>query len=213
MNKINIYLVDDHSLFREGLRFLLSKIEMVNNVYEAENGAVFLDGLAGKSVDLVLMDIEMPVIGGVEATIKALEADPSLKIIALSMYSEESYYYSMLEAGAVGFLLKNSSFKEVKTAISDVMAGRTYFSAEIIQALKNHISCKNPETGNSLITPREMDVLCGICKGWSNEEIAERLFISRRTVEKHRENLLQKTNSKNTASLIIFAFKNQIISF
>ncbi len=104
-----------------------------------------------------------------EATIKALEADPSLKIIALSMYSEESYYYSMLEAGAVGFLLKNSSFKEVKTAISDVMAA-DYFSAEIIQALKNHISCKKPETGNSLLHPGKWIFCAAYDQGWSNEE-------------------------------------------
>ena len=207
MRKINVYLVDDHSLFREGLRFLLSNLDFVDEVYEAENGKQFIDGLKGRQVDVALLDIEMPEMNGMEAAHKALGINPELKIIALSMYSDESYYSSMIEAGANGFLLKNSNFSEVKKAIIDICEGRNYFSIEILQSIVNRINKKSTKPENNELTEREIDVLYQICKGRSNPEIAEVLSISKRTVDKHRENLLQKTNSRNTANLVVFAIK------
>ncbi len=207
MKKINIYLVDDHSLFREGLRFLLSNLDFVNEVYEAENGKQFIDEMKGRQVDMVLLDIEMPEMNGMDAASKALEINPDLKIIALSMYSDESYYSCMIEAGANGFLLKNSNFPEVKKAILDVWEGRNYFSIEILQSIVGRANKKTTKAGNNDLTEREMEVLCQICKGRSNPEIADILSISKRTVDKHRENLLQKTHSKNTANLVVFAIK------
>ncbi|MCG6190466.1 response regulator transcription factor [Maribellus maritimus] len=204
---MNIYLVDDHSLFREGLRFLLSNLNFVNEVFEAENGKQFIAGLKGRQVNVALLDIEMPEMNGMDAARKALEINPEIKIVALSMYSDESYYSSMIEAGANGFLLKNSNFSEVKKAIVDICEGRNYFSIEILQSIVNRINKKTTKPENNELTEREIDVLYQICKGRSNPEIAEILSISKRTVDKHRENLLQKTNSKNTANLVVYAIK------
>ena len=152
----------------------------------------------------------MPVMNGVEATKKALERDPDLKIIALSMYSEESYLTSMIEAGASGFLLKNSSFNEVKNALTDVMEGKNYYSPHIIQSILEIMTNKINNSGKDRddITQREKDILYYICKGFSNAEIADKLSISKRTVDKHRENLLQKTQSRNTANLVTYAIKH-----
>lgn len=210
MKKINIFLVDDHALFREGLRFLLQKIDFVDQILEAENGLEFLEQIIEVKDCIILMDIEMPVMNGFEATKKALERNPDLKIIALSMYSEESYLSSMIEAGASGFLLKNSSFNEVKNALTDVMEGKNYYSPHIIQSILEIMTNKINNSGKDRddITQREKDILYYICKGFSNAEIADKLSISKRTVDKHRENLLQKTQSRNTANLVTYAIKH-----
>jgi DNA-binding NarL/FixJ family response regulator len=202
--------VDDHALFREGLRFLLQKMDFVDQILDAKNGAEFLEKIVDVKDCIVLMDIEMPVMNGIEATRKALELDANLKILALSMYSEESYLSSMIEAGASGFLLKNSSFKEVKNALIDVMEGKNYYSQDIIQSILEIMTHKinNPGKDRDDITQREKDILYYICKGFSNAEIAQKLGISKRTVDKHRENLLQKTESRNTANLVTYAIKH-----
>ena len=208
MKQLKIYLVDDHSLFREGLKFLLSNLDFISEIYEAENGEQFIAGLKQHPTDLVLLDIEMPVMNGIIAAQKAMEINPEIKIIALSMYSDESYYSSMIEAGASGFLLKNSNFAEVKRAIEDVYNGKNYFSIEILQSILTRLNRKKQHQTNNELTEREIEILFHICKGLSNAEIADQLFISKRTVDKHRENLLQKTQSKNTANLVIFAIKH-----
>ncbi|HOO42207.1 MAG TPA: response regulator transcription factor [Bacteroidales bacterium] len=210
MKKVTIFLVDDHALFREGLRFLLQKMDFVDQILEAENGAAFLETMVEIKDCIVLMDIEMPIMNGIEATKNALELYPNLKIIALSMYSEESYLSSMIEAGASGFLLKNSSFKEVKKALLDVMEGKNYYSPAIIQSILEIMTHKINHAGKDGddITEREKDILYYICKGFSNAEIAHKLGISKRTVDKHRENLLQKTQSRNTANLVTYAIKH-----
>jgi len=208
MKKLKIYLVDDHALFREGLRFLLSNIEFVETIYEAENGDQFIRMLPDNPADLVLLDIEMPEMNGIEAAQKALAIQPDLRIIALSMYSDENYYVSMIDAGVQGFLLKNSSFDEVKRAITEVASGKTYFSAEILQSILRNMKSRKDESQDSELTEREAEILCQICNGLSNNEIGELLSISKRTVDKHRENLLQKTQSRNTASLVIYAIKH-----
>lgn len=207
MKNINVYLVDDHSLFREGLKFLLSNLDFVNEVYEAENGIQFIEGLKTKHADLVLLDIEMPEMNGIEAARKALQLNPEIKIIVLSMYSDDSYCATMIDEGASGFLLKNSNFSEVKKAIIDVMEGKNYFSTEILQSIVGRMNRKNQTPVNDDLTERELEVLYQICQGRSNPEIAELLTISKRTVDKHRENLLLKTHSKNTANLVVFAIK------
>jgi len=208
MKKINIYVVDDHSLFREGLKFLLSQLDFVDEIYEAENGLDFVKGIKEKNVDVALLDIEMPGMNGTEAAKKALEIHPGIKIIAVSMYSDESYYATMIEAGVNGFLLKNSNFTEVKKAITDVLEGRNYFSMEILQSIVNRMNDRSAGKTDYELTERETEVLSLICKGCSNQEIADILSISKRTVDKHRENLLLKTQSKNTANLVVFAIKN-----
>jgi DNA-binding NarL/FixJ family response regulator len=208
MKKISVYIVDDHSLFREGLKLLLSNLDYIDKIYEAENGQQFIDGLAKNHVDIAMLDIEMPVMNGVQAARLAKEIAPEIKLIALSMYADESYYLSMIEAGACGFLLKNSNFREVEKAIIDVSNEKSYISIEILNNILKHPQ-KNSFTGyNENLTEREAEILLLICNGLTNNEIADRLVLSKRTIDKHRENLLQKTQSKNTANLVIYALKN-----
>ena len=209
-DKIKIFLVDDHNLFREGLKFLLSGNELISEIYEAENGKDLLENVLDVKPDIILMDIEMPEMNGIEATKEVLKIYPEAKIIALSMYANENFYSEMIDAGAKGFLLKNSKFEDVKKAIADVNEGKNYFSPEILEAIIKNLNKKKHQKKNSELTEREIEVLYNICKGLSNHEIADFLFISKRTVDKHRENILLKTQSKNTAGLVIYAIKNEI---
>ena len=204
--------MDDHSLFREGLHFLLSNLDFIDEIYEAENGEQFISTLKQQPVDIVLLDIEMPLMNGIDAAKRALKMWPEIKIIALSMYSDENYYSSMIDAGACGFLLKNSNFSEVRKAILDVWEGKNYFSTEIMQSILLRLNRKTQGELFDDLTEREIEILYYICKGLSNAEIADILSISKRTVDKHRENLLQKTQSKNTANLVIFAIKHGYFS-
>lgn len=212
MPGINIIIVDDHSLFRNGMRLLLTNAGNFNVIAEASNGNEFLKLIEKTIPDIVLMDIDMPEMDGIQATTIALEKFPKLKVICLSMYGEEEYYYKMIEAGASGFLLKNSDINEVKTAIDNVYNGRKYFSQELLYNVVKNI--KSTQVSQELVenlSERELEVLKQICIGHSNHEIAETLHISKRTVDKHRANLLDKTNSKNTAHLVMYAIKNKLI--
>jgi len=211
MEKIRIIIADDHQLFRNGLKMLLEASPEFEITGEASNGEEFLRILRNCTADIVLMDINMPEMDGIEATRKGLKLCPSLSIIALSMYGEEEYYYKMVDAGAKGFLLKDSDISEVKEAILTVRKGGSYFSQELLYHVIQKIKHRETETKSANLSKREKEILFKICEGNSNQEIAESLFISKRTVDKHRANLLGKTNSKNTASLILFAIKNKLI--
>lgn len=212
MDIIKTILVDDHTLFRKGMRFLLDEYDDIEIIAEASNGKELLDILSKEKADVVLIDIEMPVMNGIEATQKAMELYSDLKIISLSMYGEEEYYYKMINAGAKGFILKNSDIDEVTTAIRTVMNGATYFSSDVLyNVVKNITEVSEKKENLPQLSEREAEVLKLICKGLSNEEIGEILFISKRTVEKHRANLLSKTNCKNTANLVMFAIDNKLI--
>ena len=214
MDTIRIALVDDHALFRNGLKLLLDNIKNFKVVTEAKNGKEFVDQLSPDNApDVVLMDINMPIMNGIEAAKAATARVPQLKIIALSMFREEDYYYEMINAGAKGFLLKNSDINDVTTAIEQVMMGNSYFSQEVLyNVIRKFQPHKEEELDTALLSKRELQVLQGICRGLSNQEIADTLFLSKRTVDKHRSNLLSKTNSKNTANLIMYAIKNKLIS-
>ncbi|MDX2413880.1 MAG: response regulator transcription factor [Bacteroidales bacterium] len=211
MNKIQIVLADDHQLFRNGLKILLSAFKEFSVVGEAANGEEVLKIVSNCSCDIVLMDINMPVMDGIKATKQSLEINPDIKIIALSMYGEEEYYYRMVEAGAKGFILKDSDISEVKDAIYTVYKGGNYFSQELLYNVIQKIKTRESENKVANLSKREKEILFKICEGLSNQEIADTLFISKRTVDKHRANLLSKTNSKNTASLILYSIKNKII--
>lgn len=209
-NSIKVYIVDDHNLFREGLKFLLSKIDFISEIFEAQNGQEILDNLSSSKPDVILMDIEMPILNGIETTRKIIEINNDAKIIALSMHDNENFYLEMIDAGAKGFLLKNSKFEDVKKAISDVYSGKTFFSPEVLDSIMKNLISKKKRRKNTDLTDREIEILYNICKGFSNQQIADNLYISKRTVDKHRENVLLKTQSKNTAELVIFAIKNGI---
>jgi DNA-binding NarL/FixJ family response regulator len=211
MDKIRIIIADDHQLFRNGLKILLNSFHDFEVIAEASNGEEFLRLLKSTKADIALMDINMPEMDGIEATRKGIKIDPDINIIALSMYGEEEYYYKMVDAGAKGFLLKDSDISEVRDAILTVVKGGSYFSQELLYHVIQKIKHREHESKSANLSKREKEILLKICEGLSNQEIAETLFISKRTVDKHRANLLGKTNSKNTASLILFAIRNKLI--
>lgn len=202
---MNIWLVDDHQLFRAGFRTLLSRLSNVNVSFEASDGAAFLDHLNVEKPDLVFLDISMPKVDGLSATQQALQSDPDLKIVILSMFGEKEYYTKLVEMGIKGFLLKSCDFQEVELAIDTIRGGDLYFSRELLDQMAKS-SANKP--AKDLLSDREMDVLVEICGGSSNQDIADKLFISKRTVEKHRASLMMKTGCSNTASLVIYAVKN-----
>lgn len=209
---MKILLVDDHTLFRNGLKMLLDTLPGYEVTGEASNGKEFLELIRKNEYDIVFLDIEMPEINGIEAAKRALEINHDLRIITLSMYGDEEYYDQMIDAGAKGFLLKNTNLQEVKTAIDTVLNGGNYFSQELMQnLLRNYKITKELKEPDSALSDREVEILLLISEGLSNQEIGDRLFISKRTVEKHRANILDKTNCRNAAGLIMYAIKNQLI--
>ena len=209
MDFVKIMLVDDHALFRGGLKGLLSMREGYCITGEAGDGREFLDLLPTTEVDVVFMDISMPNMGGVEATREALALYPDLKIVTLSMFGDEGYYTRMVEAGAKGFLLKDSSIEEVFEAVDSVVAGGDYFSQRLLSSISHRM--RGTEKGAEELSAREIEILLAICRGLSNQEIADELFISKRTVDAHRANILEKTGCKNTASLVVYAIRNQLV--
>ena len=202
---MNIWLVDDHQLFRAGFRTLLCRLRDANVTFEANNGQEFIDHLVCAKPDVVFMDIAMPQMDGIRATEIALAENPDLNIIILSMYGEKEYYTKLVDMGVRGFLLKSCDFKEVEMALDAVKDGECYFSQELLQQMIFQSSGTQPADE---LSSRERDVLTEICNGGSNQDIAEKLFISKRTVEKHRANIMMKTGCGNTASLVVFAVKN-----
>ncbi|MFI3292495.1 MAG: response regulator transcription factor [Rikenellaceae bacterium] len=214
MAKLKIILVDDHTLFRRGLRGLLERHGGVEVVGEASDGVEFLKILESTTADVVFMDFAMEPMSGDEATRRALQIYPDLKIITLSMFGDESYYTRMVTAGAKGFLLKNSDIREVLQAMECVAKVGEYFNEELLGSLTQTMFPAHivPPSEDAL-SAREMEILIGVCRGQNNQEIADELFISKRTVDKHRANIMDKTGCKNTASLVIYAIKNQLVDF
>ena len=203
-----IVLADDHTLFRNGLRTLLGGIEGFEVVAEASNGLELLELLERSLPDVVLLDIEMPKMNGIAAAEEALRRWPGLKIITLSMYGDEDYYFRMVSLGVKGFILKNSDIKDVVAAIEAVVEGGSFFSQELLFNLVSNL--KSAPSAEQL-SQRESEILLHICRGESNNEIADALFISKRTVDKHRSNILAKTGCKNTANLVVYAIKNNLV--
>jgi DNA-binding NarL/FixJ family response regulator len=216
MNKINLIIVDDHRLFRNGLKALLKELDYIGQVAEASNGQEFLDYIEANPVDMALMDINMPVMNGLEATRQGLKVRPNIKVIALSMLNDEDYYFRMIDAGAKGFILKDAGSEELIKAIETVIKGQNYFSQDllrnIIMSLSSNVKSETAQAHEEIsFTDRELEVLEQICKGLSNQEIADTLFISPRTVERHRSNLFAKSGSKNSVNLVMYAIKNNLI--
>ncbi len=209
MKQIKIALIDDHELFREGIKLVLKQIEGFEVIFDTADGHQFIDFLQNSQVDVVLMDINMPGINGVETTKKALAFFPELKIIALTMFSDIMHYTQMINAGVTGFLLKKAKKYELQLAINSVFNGGNYFSQEILQKLA--FQSTNSLNSNNL-TSRENDVLNLVCQGFTSHEISEKLFISVKTVETHRTNIFHKAQVRNTAELIIWAVKSNYFS-
>jgi DNA-binding NarL/FixJ family response regulator len=209
MEKIKIIIVDDHKMFRQTLSSHITLEGIADVIADAGNGLEFLELLDKHLPDLVLMDISMPRMDGIEATKKAIEKCPDLKIIALTSFGEAEYYHKMVDAGAKGFLIKNAGIIELERAIIDVANGDNYFSHELLRDIITSMSKKT--TDSEELTNREIEVLQLICTGLTNDEIATKLNLSSDTIKGHRTKILAKTNSKNTASLVMYAFKNKLI--
>lgn len=210
--RIKIALVDDHTLFRTGLKGLLSQREDFTVVADVGSGEEFLAILPTLDVDVVFMDISMPGMDGSRTTRLALAERPELKVITLSMYGDQHYYTLMMECGASGFVLKDSDISDVYSAVDAVVGGDSFFSPSLLGSLTRSMSRLSVEpSGEDALSEREIEILVEVCRGLSNQEIADKLFISKRTVDKHRANILEKTGCKNTANLVVYAIKNHLV--
>jgi len=208
MEKIKIAIVDDHQILRAGLKVLLQCIDNIDIVIEASNGKEFIEQLEVTSPDLVIIDINMPVMNGAEAVKIARKKFPDLKVIVLSMNREEHYFKTMNDLGVDGYIIKESDYEELEHAIETVLKGGKYFSQELLLSMVNN----RPTHMKINLSDREQEVLNYMCKGLSANEIADKLFISPRTVEKYRSDLLLRTESANSISLVVFAIKNGLVT-
>ncbi len=215
--KIRLIIADDHEIFRDGLNLMLSKQKNIELAGEAGNGEELVSLARLQKPDVVLTDIKMPGSDGVEATRRILEFLPGCKIIALSMFDEENLIVDMLEAGAKGYLLKNADKKEILEAISTVVENNNYYCRHTSDRLATLIvkSKFNPDSQRKQKLPefndRETEIIKYICQQFTAQEIGEKMFLSKRTVEGYRTKILEKMNVKNTAGVVIYALRHQLI--
>lgn len=215
-SNIKIILVDDEILFRKGISFLLEREKNLEIIFEASNGDELISYLQSNKnhPDIIMMDLKMPLINGIEAT-KIIRKDfPEIKIIALTSYDSKSFVANMIDVGAVSYLIKNATPQDLLTTINEVALKGFYYTDYIIEIIKEDVLATKKVKSNfdsHFLTKREIEVLKLICFQKSTVEIAEQLFISPRTVEGHRNNLLLKTESKNIAGLVVYAVQNDII--
>jgi DNA-binding NarL/FixJ family response regulator len=217
-NSIKIIIVDDEILFRKGISFLLDRENNIDVIYEASSGGellAFLESNHDNHPDIIIMDLKMQGINGVEATKIIHTVYPSIKIIALTSYNTKSFILNMIAVGAVAYLVKNSTPQELLVTINEVADRGYYYTDYIMKVIQEDISTvKKPKCllDSNFLTTREIQVLKLICDQKSSTEIADALFISPRTVEGHRNNLLLKTESKNIAGLVLFAIQYEIMA-
>ena len=213
IGKIKVILVDDHQLIIDGLKSLMKNTAEIMVTGEANNGREALRLLDILNVDVVLMDIDMPVMNGIDALKEIKKGKPAIKVIILSMHEESGMIKNLLAIGADGYLLKSTSQDELISAIKKVANGNKYFSTEVTLSLLNG-SQGNSQTSkqpSEILTSREEEILKLIAEGFSNKEIGTQLFISHRTVDTHRTNLMKKLNTSNIAGLISYAIKSGLI--
>jgi len=214
--KINLSLVDDEALFRQGLKSLLLSYENINIFSEASNGKDFLEQLSQDNFpDIVLLDLQMPDMNGVELSRILTDKYPQIRIIVLSSHFSTGMVYNMLEIGVSSYLEKNSNAEIVYKTINEVSSKGFYYSSKIQNIINQGIATKKKPRRNEFsiaITAREKEVLTMICEQYTNAEIAKSLFISTRTVDGHRNNLLKKFNRKNTAGLVAYAIQKELVA-
>ena len=213
---IKIVLADDEELFRKGIYFLLQRESNIEIIFEAANGNQLMDFLKNNSKhpDIILMDLKMPLLNGVEATKLITQQFPDIKIIALTSYNTKSFIVNMIEIGASSFLVKNSTPQEMILTINEVINKGFYYNESVMKVLTEVNSSSSRKSiffKQEELTTREREVLELICNQLSTAEIAEKLFISPRTVETHRTTLLIKTGSQNLAGLVVYAIQNKIV--
>ena len=214
MDRIKVLLADDHKIFREGVRSILEKEKDIEVVGEAANGPEVIDLIEQLEVDVLVLDIDIGKPNGIEITDMVHKKHPGTKVLILSMMGLHDFVIQALEKGAIGFLLKNTGKDEVLTAIRSVSKGDSYFSREVSEILIEQLqkpSSSRKKSADIPLSPREIEVLKLIALEFSNSEIAEKLFISIRTVDTHRRNLLEKLGVKNTAGLVKFAIQKGLV--
>jgi len=211
---IRLALADDQVLFRRGLVMLLGDMEDARIVFECANGEELLTGLRDNPVDVVLLDLEMPVMNGMEAMKRIRNQHPDMKVIVLSMHSEEKFIVHLMELGANGYIVKTAEPDEIENAIRAVATTGYHFSEMVSRVMLHGLVQKKkvkPTFGDiDPLSEREMDVLRLICQELTTTEIAGKLFLSPRTVEGHRNNILLKTGTRNTAGLVVYAMTRGI---
>ncbi|OIV43913.1 response regulator transcription factor [Flavobacterium johnsoniae] len=212
---IKIALVDDEVLFRKGIAFLLQREDNIEIIFEASNGEELVNKLLENEVkpDIIIMDLKMPVLNGVEATKIIRKSFPEIKIIALTSYDSKSFIANMIQVGAVAYLIKNTTPKDLIKTINEVNKKGFYYNESVLKIIQETIVSSKNSKGNletSFLSPREIEILQLICLQKTTSEIAEHLFLSPRTVEGHRNNLLLKTESRNIAGLVVYAIQNEI---
>jgi two-component system, NarL family, response regulator NreC len=216
MRKIRILLADDHQLMRSGLRVLLEQQADLTVVGEASNGREAVALVASQRPDVLVMDIGMPSLNGIEAAAQIMQSHPEIAIVMLSMHSDESYVLRALRAGAKGYLLKDSAEADLIRAVHSVAGGKSYFSPAVSKVLLDDYVRKLKRSGTEdpydLLTPREREVTQLVAEGKSNKEVAQLLNLSAYTVETHRSNIMKKLNLHGVPELILYAVRKGIIS-
>ena len=211
---ITLVIADDHEIFRDGFRAMAKKFPEVKLIGEAENGKELIDLVEELRPDVVLTDIKMPGMDGIEATRQLVHNKTNIKIIALSMFDEDHLIIDMLEAGAKGYLLKNANKNEIIEAIKAVSQDKTYYckhtSAKLLQMIAKSKFNPYKKTPKPQFSEREVEVIKMICDQFSNKEIAEKLNLSIRTIEGYREKILEKMEVHNTAGIVVYAIKTSI---
>ncbi|MET0945934.1 MAG: response regulator transcription factor [Flavobacterium sp.] len=212
---IKVALVDDEVLFRKGIAFLLQREDNIEIIFEASNGEELLFSLEDNEVkpDIIIMDLKMPVLNGVEATKIIRKSFPDIKIIALTSYDSKSFIANMIQVGAVAYLIKNTTPKDLIHTINEVAKKGFYYNENVLKTIQETIVSSKNSKGHletSFLSPREIEILQLICQQKTTSEIADHLFLSPRTVEGHRNNLLLKTESRNIAGLVVYAIQNEI---
>ncbi|MCP4124848.1 MAG: response regulator transcription factor [Bacteroidetes bacterium] len=215
MKKIRVFLADDHKLIRDAIHSHLRKCDDIEVVGEAADGNEVLEKMQTIEADILLLDINMDGMDGMECARHMQTEFPKVKVIILSMYDNSLYIKQMIKNGVVGYLLKHSDESEIINAIRTIAEGNTYYDSAVIDVVIKSFSDKDkrtPEPSEANLTPREKEIMELIIKEYTNQEIAEELFISTRTVDAHKRNLLEKTNSKNLVGLIKYAYSNNLVS-
>ncbi|MDR6564489.1 MULTISPECIES: response regulator transcription factor [Arcicella] len=212
MNPITVLLADDHDVVRKGMKMLLEDEESVKVIGEASDGLDAIEKIKALSPNVVILDLTMPKMTGIEAAKIISEEYPEVKILIFSMHNNREYIINSVENGASGYLLKDTGKDELMRAINVVAEGRKYFPPEIseviIDELLSKTSGNQPDTSRPIfqkITPKEKQILEHIVQGYNSREIADKLFLSIRTVDNHRANMMKKTKAKNTADLVKMA--------
>ena len=211
---IKVIIVDDHQIFVDGVKALLQNMEGIEAVGQANDGVDLIDCLSKTKADVILMDVNMPRMDGIEATKKVLVDYPDMKILMLTMHDSREYIGKLLKSGAHGYVLKNTRKEELKIAIETVMNGNSYYSPEVTQRVMESLQGKKRQRnglGQVVLTDREKDVLKLIAQEFTTKEIGEKLYISHHTVESHRKNLISKLQVRGTTGLVVYAIQSGLV--